>query len=69
MQRIPLTPREKQIIHLIAKGYNASEVASKLGIAQPTVHSHKNSIYRKLRVDGVTNQEQLIEYAEKEGLT
>jgi two-component system, NarL family, response regulator DegU len=44
----PLTPREEQILQLIADGYSTSEVASRLFISGKTVKNHLASIYEKL---------------------
>lgn len=45
-----LTPRETQILALIAKGYRSKEVATALEIATPTVETHLRNIYEKLHV-------------------
>ena len=44
----PLTPREEEILQLIADGYSTSEVASRLFISGKTVKNHLASIYGKL---------------------
>jgi DNA-binding NarL/FixJ family response regulator len=44
----PLTPREEQILQLIADGYSTSEVAGRLFISGKTVKNHLASIYDKL---------------------
>jgi DNA-binding NarL/FixJ family response regulator len=44
----PLTPREEQILQLIADGYSTSEVAARLFISGKTVKNHLASIYDKL---------------------
>lgn len=45
-----LTPREKQILELLAKGHLYKEIAWDLGIGFETVRSHIDNIYRKLHV-------------------
>ena len=45
-----LTPRETEILDLIAKGYLYKEVADKLNIGYATVHTHVARIYEKLNV-------------------
>jgi len=45
-----LTPREKQILELLAKGNLYKEIAWELGIGFETVRSHIDNIYRKLHV-------------------
>ena len=45
-----LTSREKQVLHLIAKGYNNREIAKELYITERTVKNHVNSILRRLNL-------------------
>ncbi|AFZ34124.1 two component transcriptional regulator, LuxR family [Stanieria cyanosphaera PCC 7437] len=45
-----LTPREKEVLQLIAKGYNNLEIAEKLYISERTVKNHVNSILRRLNL-------------------
>lgn len=45
-----LTPRETEILHLLARGYTYAETAEQLGITRHTVHSHIKNSYRKLAV-------------------
>ncbi len=47
----PLTPREKEILTLVAKGNSNSQIAQMLFVRDVTVKTHLNSIYRKLKVD------------------
>lgn len=51
-----LTPRELEILDLIAKGYTNSAIADALFIDVKTVHNHINNIYSKLRADGDFSQ-------------
>jgi DNA-binding NarL/FixJ family response regulator len=44
----PLTPREEEILQLIADGCSTTEVADHLFISQKTVKNHLASIYAKL---------------------
>lgn len=46
-----LTPRERETLTLIAKGYTLSEVAGQLGITRHTAAGNLKAIYRKLRVN------------------
>ena len=46
----PLSQRELEVLHLIAKGITNQEIASQLIIARGTVKAHTSSIYRKLDV-------------------
>ena len=45
-----LTSREKEVLQLIAKGYNNREIAAELHIAERTVKNHVNSILRRLNL-------------------
>lgn len=45
-----LTPRENEVIELLAAGYLYKEVADQLGIGQETVRSHVKKICEKLQV-------------------
>ena len=45
-----LTPREQEVLHLIAEGYNNREIAQTLYIAERTVKNHVNSILRRLNL-------------------
>ena len=45
-----LSPREREILELLAKGYMNKEIADTLSIAFQTVHTHVRNIYGKLHV-------------------
>lgn len=45
-----LTCREREVLALICKGYNNSDIAQKLVISEKTVRNHVSNIYRKLQV-------------------
>jgi DNA-binding NarL/FixJ family response regulator len=49
-ERIKLSPREQQILGLLAKGYLYKEIPEETGITYSTVHSHIRRIYEKLQV-------------------
>ena len=55
-----LTPREEQILRLLADGYVTKEIASNLGIAFFTAQNHLKKIYEKLHVHSRT--EAVIKY-------
>lgn len=48
--RPALTPREAQVLELLAAGCRHGEVAERLGMSPHTVSSHAKNIYRKLGV-------------------
>jgi len=62
----PLSPREREVLQLIAEGRSSKEVASALQIAVPTVESHRRQIMNKLKLRTVA---ELTKYAIREGLT
>ena len=45
-----LSPREAQVIELLAKGYLYKEVADNMGVTYATIHTHIRHIYEKLHV-------------------
>jgi DNA-binding NarL/FixJ family response regulator len=45
-----LTPRQEQILHLLAKGFYYKEIGAELGISPFTVRAHLHTVYRKLEV-------------------
>lgn len=59
-----LTPRERQILRLIADGYTNKEIADRLVLSPSTIHSHRSNLMRKLDLD---TQYGLIQYARKRG--
>ena len=46
----PLTPREREILHMLATGAGTREVADSLRISPTTVRNHVQNILRKLEV-------------------
>lgn len=49
-----LTPRERQVLHLIGRGFPNKRIASELGISERTVKSHVGRVLAKLGVDDRT---------------
>ncbi len=45
-----LSPREAQVIELLAQGYLYKEVADAMGVSYATIHTHIRHIYEKLQV-------------------
>jgi DNA-binding CsgD family transcriptional regulator len=58
-----LSPRESEVLMLLAKGRSISAIAAKLYIAKSTAATHSRSIYRKLNIH---NRQELIDFVEKE---
>lgn len=49
-ERHKLTPRERDIVRLILKGYPSSSIAIKLGLSAGTVKNHRYRLYAKLDI-------------------
>jgi NarL family two-component system response regulator LiaR len=60
-----LTPREREMLILVARGMVVKEIAHSLKISEKTVRNHISSIYRKL---AIYDRSQLVIYALKKGL-
>jgi DNA-binding NarL/FixJ family response regulator len=60
-----LTPRELQMISMLARGLVAKEIGHELRISEKTVRNHISNIYRKL---GIFDRSQAVLYAIKKGL-
>ena len=61
----PLTPRELQVVKLIAEGHTSDEIADELVISRKTVDHHRANILDKL---GMRNVAELTRYAIRRGL-
>lgn len=61
----PLSPREKEILTLVAKGKIAKEIAAELHISPHTIYTHRKNILRKLKL---TSPTEMIVYALEHGL-
>jgi len=60
--RSRLTPREREIVQLLAEGKSSKEVGVALGISVKTAETHRANIMRKLGIHSVT---ELVRYAVK----
>jgi DNA-binding NarL/FixJ family response regulator len=61
----PLTPRELEIVKLVAEGYTTDEIAETLVISKKTVEHHRSHILEKL---GMRDRVELTRYAIRRGL-
>ena len=61
----PLTPRESEIVKLIAEGHTSKEIASTLVISEKTVERHRANVLEKL---GMRDRVDLTRYAIRVGL-
>lgn len=60
-----LTPRQREVLQLLAEGRSAKEIASSMGISSRTVEFHK---YQMMETLGVHTNAELIHFAIKHGL-
>ncbi|HVA85405.1 MAG TPA: response regulator transcription factor, partial [Candidatus Saccharimonadales bacterium] len=61
----PLTPRETEIVKLVAEGMNTTDIAKTLVISQKTVERHRANVLEKL---GLHDRVALTRYAIRQGL-
>jgi DNA-binding NarL/FixJ family response regulator len=61
----PLTPRELEVVKLIAEGHTSEEIADTLVISRKTVDRHRSNVLEKL---GMRNRVELTRYAIRRGL-
>jgi DNA-binding NarL/FixJ family response regulator len=60
-----LTPREQEIMVMVAEGFSTNEISERLFISPKTVENHRSSIMRKLNLHSTI---ELVRYAAKLGL-
>lgn len=60
-----LTPREREVLQLIAEGLTSKEIGARLGTALKTVESHRTNVMSKLDIHSIAV---LTRYAIREGL-
>lgn len=61
----PLTPRQREVLQLVAEGRTMKEVATALHISPRTAESHK---YEIMQVLGLSTTAELVQYAVRNGL-
>ncbi len=62
----PLSPREREVLQLLAEGCSSKEIATRLSVSLPTVETHRRQIAEKLNLRTIAA---LTKYAIREGLT
>lgn len=60
-----LSPRERQVMQLVVAGKLTKQIARQLGIAEPTVKTHRRNVMDKMAADSIAS---LTRMAEKIGL-
>ena len=65
VQSEAVTPREIEIVKMLAEGLNSKEISCQLFISEHTVHTHRRNIVKKL---GVRNVAHLVSYAWQNGM-
>jgi DNA-binding NarL/FixJ family response regulator len=63
--REPLTPREEEVVKLIAEAHTNAQIAAVLHLSEKTVESHRGNVLRKL---GMRDRVELVRYAIRRGL-
>ncbi len=61
-----LTPREREVLQLLAEGHHTKSVAATLHISPKTVLVHRTSLMKKIGADGIVD---LVRYAVRHGIT
>jgi DNA-binding NarL/FixJ family response regulator len=62
----PLSTREREVLQLLAEGNTSKDIAKRLGIAVPTIETHRRQIMGKLKLHSIA---ELTKFAIREGLT
>lgn len=60
-----LTPREREVLHHLARGYAYKRIAARLGISDRTVETHVGNVLRKLQL---TSRHEVSHWAATRGL-
>jgi DNA-binding NarL/FixJ family response regulator len=60
-----LTPREREVLHHLARGYAYKAIAARLGIGTRTVETHVGSVLRKLQL---TSRHEVSHWAAERGI-
>ena len=60
-----LTPRQREVLRLLAEGHRVKEIAAELGISVRTVETHKYEVMHLLEMDNTVD---LVKYAIRHGI-
>lgn len=60
-----LTPRELEVLRLVAEGHSSQDIADQLGLSRKTVDVHRTNLMRKLDLHDVT---EIVKYALRHGI-
>lgn len=61
----PLSPREIEVVRLVASGMIAKEIASELNLSTHTIYTHRKNIMKKLNINSAS---ELVLYAVNNGI-
>ena len=61
-----LTPREREVLQLIAEGHSSREIAQRLDLSVKTIETHRRQMMEKLEIRSIAD---LTKFAIREGLT
>jgi DNA-binding NarL/FixJ family response regulator len=60
-----LTPRQREVLQLVAEGLSTKEIARRLDLSTKTVETHRAELMQRLAIHGVAG---LVRYAIREGI-
>jgi len=60
-----ITPRELEVLNLIAEGLSNKEMAARLFVSENTVKTHASRVFDKL---GASRRTQAVQFAKSQGL-
>ena len=61
-----LTPREREVLQLLAEGRATKQIAADLFVSVKTIETHRQNLMRKLEIFNIA---ELTKFALREGLT
>jgi FixJ family two-component response regulator len=60
-RRDSLTPRERQVLHLVVTGMLNKQIAAELGAAEKTIKVHRGRVMRKMQADSVAELVRMVQ--------